>query len=72
MVDLFKSLGALEQGGLVVVTDVVSRSKVAISRKQKTHQNYETWLTPFVAWLEEQAQVRPVVVTSRTISDYLQ
>ena len=27
---------------------------------------------PFVAWLEEQAKDRPVVVTSLTISDYLQ
>ena len=46
--------------------------QVRISRKNKTHQNYETWLTPFVAWLEEQAKDRPVVVTSTTIKDYLE
>ena len=43
-----------------------------ISRKKSTHKNYDTWLTPFVDWLEEQAKVRPVVVTSLTIRDYLQ
>ena len=43
-----------------------------ISRKQRTSENQEAWLTPFVAWLEEQAIDRPVVVTSLTISDYLQ
>ena len=42
-----------------------------ISRKQRTSENQEAWLMPFVAWLEEQAIDRPVVVTSLTISDYL-
>ena len=43
-----------------------------VSRKQRTADNQEVWLTPFVTWLEEQAMDRPVVVTSLTISDYLQ
>ena len=46
--------------------------QVRISRKMRTYQNYKTWLTPFVDWLEKQAHDRPVVVTSSTIRDYLE
>ena len=46
--------------------------QVRFSRKERTFQNYETWLTPFVEWIEAQAVSRPVVVTSRTISEYLE
>ena len=46
--------------------------QMRFSRKERTFQNYETWLTQFVEWIEAQAGSRPVVITSRIITVYLE
>ena len=42
--------------------------QILSSRKASTHKDYQSWLTPFVKWLIDKAQGKPLTITSRTIA----